>query len=226
MVRFAERYRIPVASGAGGYFNFPARHPLHMGRFSMRSDYARSGVDLALMVGARDFGIWRLPSAMEAPMDARIVRTGLNTGNMGRNYPTDLALVGDVKQSLADLDGALESRLPKVRREGFGQDRDAEARRISARTWRDFDSRVRGNFGMDPMHPDEMTHVMARTIARNAVVVGEVHSVTASTATSTGATVTKSRSGSATRATRSGGVSARHGRQARDAGSTGRLLDR
>ena len=176
MVRFAERYRIPVASGAGGYFNFPARHPLHMGRFSMRSDYARSGVDLALMVGARDFGIWRLPSAMEAPMDAHIVRIGLNTGNMGRNYPTDLALVGDVKQSLADLDGALESRLPKVRREGFGQDRDAEARRISARTWRDFDSRVRGNFGMDPMHPDEMTHVMARTIARNAVVVGEVHS--------------------------------------------------
>ena len=176
LAAFAERYRIPVASGTGGYFNFPARHPLHLGRFSMRSDYAQAGVDLALMVGARDFGIWRLPSGAEAPMDARIVRIGLNTGNMGRNYPTDLAMVADVKQSLADLDSALEGRIPNARRDAFGRDRGAEVRELTAGMWREFDSRVRNNFGLAPMHPDEMTYVMAKSVAPNAVVVGEVHS--------------------------------------------------
>ena len=176
LVRFADKYNVAVTSGTGGYFNFPARHPLHLGRFSMRSDYARAGVDLALMVGARDFGIWRLPTGPEAPIDARIVRIGLNAGNMGRNYPTDLALLADVKASLADLDAALEERIPAQRLGTFGRDRGDEVRGLSAKMWNDFDAQVRGNFGLSPMHPDEMTYVMAKTLDRNAVIVGEVHS--------------------------------------------------
>ncbi len=176
LVRFAEKYRVPVASGTGGYFNFPARHPLHLGRFSMRSQYTQAGVDLVLMVGARDFGIWRLPAGAEAPSDARIVRTGMNTGNMGRNYPTDLAMVADVKQSLADLDDALGSRIPRARLDGFGKDRGAEVRAATAQQWSEFDARVRNNFGLAPMHPDELTYIMAKTLDRNAIVVGEVHS--------------------------------------------------
>lgn len=176
LVKFAEAYNVPVTSGTGGYFNFPSRHPLHLGRFSMRSDYAQGGVDLALMVGARDFGIWRLPTGPEAPLDARIVRIGLNAGNMGRNYPTDLALLADVKASLADLDAAMKGRIPQQRRAAFGRDRGDQVRGQSAQMWNDFDSRVRGNFGLSPMHPDELTFVMAKTLDRNAVIVGEVHS--------------------------------------------------
>ncbi|MYC68349.1 MAG: thiamine pyrophosphate-binding protein [Acidobacteriia bacterium] len=176
LVKFAEAYNVPVTSGTGGYFNFPSRHPLHLGRFSMRSDYAQGGVDLALMVGARDFGIWRLPTGPEAPLDARIVRIGLNAGNMGRNYPTDLALLADVKASLADLDAAMKGRIPQQRRDAFGRDRGEQVRGLSAQMWNDFDSNVRGNFGLSPMHPDELTYVMAKTLDRNAVIVGEVHS--------------------------------------------------
>ncbi len=174
--RFAEKYRVPVASGTGGYFNFPSRNPLHLGRFSMRSAYASAGIDLALMVGARDFGIWRLPTGPEAPLDARIVRIGLNTGNMGRNYPTDLPMLADVKQSLSDLDAALEDRIPRQRMDAFGRERGEEVRGMTAKMWSDFDGRVRNNFGLDPMHPDEMTYLMAKTVDRNAIVVGEVHS--------------------------------------------------
>ena len=174
--RFAEKYRVPVASGTGGYFNFPSRNPFHLGRFSMRSAYASAGVDLALMVGARDFGIWRLPSGPEAPLDARIVRIGLNSGNMGRNYPTDLTMLADVKQSLADLDAAMGARIPRQRMDAFGRDRGEEIRGMTAKMWREFDSRVQGNFGLSPMHPDEMTYVTAKSVEPGSIVVGEVHS--------------------------------------------------
>lgn len=176
LVRFAEKYRVPVASGTGGYFNFPARHPLHLGRFNMRLGYARDGVDLALMVGARDFGIWRVPSGPEAPEDARIVRVGLNTGNMGRNYPTDIAMLADVKAALGDLDAALSGRMAAERLRDFGTSRAEEVRAATGKMWREFDRRVRGNLGLDPMHPDELTHVMARTLEPNSIIVGEVHS--------------------------------------------------
>ena len=174
--RFAEKYSVAVASGTGGYFNFPSRHPMHLGRFSMRSPYAAGGVDLALMVGARDFGIWRLPTGPEAPLDARIVRIGLNSGNMGRNYPTDLAMLADVQQSLADLDAAMQDRIPRRRMGAFGRDRGEEIRGITAKMWKEFDSRVESSFGMAPMHPDEMAHVMARSVEQGSIVVGEVHS--------------------------------------------------
>lgn len=37
----------------------------------------------------------------------------------------------------------------------------------------------RKNFGRQPMHPDELGHIMARTLDRNAVIVPETHSAMA-----------------------------------------------
>jgi hypothetical protein len=56
LVAFAEKFGLPVASGPGGYRSFPSRHRMHLGGFNMGSEYVKGGVDLILMVGARDFG--------------------------------------------------------------------------------------------------------------------------------------------------------------------------
>ena len=85
------------------YRNFPVRHPHYLGNFSMGSDYVRRGVDLVLFVGARDFGGKVIPQSAESPAGAKIVRIGIDTAAMGRNYATDLAVVGDVKEALKDL---------------------------------------------------------------------------------------------------------------------------
>jgi thiamine pyrophosphate-dependent acetolactate synthase large subunit-like protein len=78
LAAFAEKFGLPVASGPGGYRSFPSRNRMHLGGFSMGSEYVKGGVDLILMVGARDFGGRAVPSTPEAPADARIVRIGLD----------------------------------------------------------------------------------------------------------------------------------------------------
>ncbi|HEU0004979.1 MAG TPA: thiamine pyrophosphate-dependent enzyme, partial [Terriglobia bacterium] len=134
---------------------------------------------LILMAGARDFGGRVVPSSPEAPAEARIVRIGLDTAHMGRNYPTDLAMVADVTEAIKDLRAALEGMLAKQRLANFGSERAGEVRGISAKMWTSYEAGVRKNIGRKEMHPDELTHIMAKTLDRNAVIAAETHSASA-----------------------------------------------
>src|SRR5215813_7729889 len=74
---------------------------------------------------------------------------------------------------------SLESMLAKQRLADFGKARAEEIRGVSARMWAAHDDAVRKNIGRKEMHPDELTYIMAKTIDRNAIVVGETHSAMA-----------------------------------------------
>jgi benzoylformate decarboxylase len=174
MVNFAQKLGLPVTmSGQQAYRNFPTRHPHYMGNFSLGSDYVKRGADLLLFIGARDLGGKVVPQGAEAPAGARIVRIGIDTAAMGRTQATDVAVVGDVKESLKDLAAAIDSLLTKQRlgelsaarfAQYHGQITDARAREHSA---------AASNMGKSPIHPDELGSVMARTLDRDAIVVSE-----------------------------------------------------
>jgi benzoylformate decarboxylase len=175
LVAFSEKFGIPVADGAGGFRNFPNRHNMSIGAFNMNSGYIKPGCDLVVMLGARDFGARNVPTSPEVP-DARIIRIGLDTYNMGRNYATDLAMVADVRESIRDIRAALESMLAKGRLNDFGKERATEVKGVSKQMWEQIDGRVRKNSGLSDMHPDELNHIMAQTLEPNTITVGEVHS--------------------------------------------------
>jgi len=174
LVAFANKFGLPVASGNQGFRNYPTRDPMHIGNFSMGSPYVKPGVDLVIMIGARDFGGRVVPSGPEAP-DARVVRIGMDTNAMGRNYQTDLALICEVKAGINDLQTALEAMLTRQRLADFGKVRAQEVKGIAAKMWENRDSELKANFGKALMHPDELTYIMAKH-AGNAMIVSEVHS--------------------------------------------------
>src|SRR5260370_33126726 len=138
----------------------------------MGSGLVKLGVDLILCVGSRDFGGRAVPSSPEAP-EAKIVRLGMDTASMSRNYPTDLALVGDVKEGLADLRAAVESMLTKSRLTGVAKARSEEVRAISTATRAGAAGARVKTFGRSPMHPEEVGAVMAKTLDKDAIVVSE-----------------------------------------------------
>jgi thiamine pyrophosphate-dependent acetolactate synthase large subunit-like protein len=129
LVTFANKFGLPVASGNQAYRNFPMRDPMHIGNFGMGTPYMKSGVDLVPMVGARDFAGRLVPNSPEAP-DARIVRNRPRSEFHGRNYATDLALVGDVKETLKDLDSSLNAMLTRQRLNSLGKARGDEVKAI------------------------------------------------------------------------------------------------
>ncbi len=155
------------------FHSFPVRHPHYLGNFRADSEWMARGVDLMVCVGCRDFGDRAVLQTSDVPSGARVIRIGMNVSAMGRNYPTDLALVGDIKEALAELHEAAESLLTTESREAIAGGRSAE---ISALT-SDERTRIRKasqlNSGQSPIHPDEIAEIMAESLDRNAVIVCE-----------------------------------------------------
>jgi len=176
LLDFSEKLGLPLSLGSAAFRPFPVKHPNYLGAYDLDSGYVKRGVDLAMVIGAPDFGgraMVTSPIRSIEPPGARIVRIGIDTAAMGRTSPTDLALVGDVKETLADLRTAIESLLTKSRLASFGTARSEEVRALTAAERAKADAEAQQNFGRNPIHPDELGAVLARTIDPNAIVVSE-----------------------------------------------------
>ncbi|MBZ5529484.1 MAG: thiamine pyrophosphate-binding protein [Acidobacteriia bacterium] len=180
MLALSEQLGLAVCDTRTCFSNFPVQHPHYLGMPGdgpnpelMKSEFVQRGVDLVVMIGARDLGGKVVPEAPEMPPEARIVRIGLDASSMGRNYPTDVALIGDIKESLADLHAAVEALMAKERLGALSAARSQEVRAITSAKRALAEAAARANFGRSPLHPDELGAVLARTIDRDAIVVDE-----------------------------------------------------
>lgn len=170
LVEFAEKFGLPVTSGVEGYRNFPTRHAQYLGNFANGSPWTQKA-DLILFLGARDPGGKTVPTAPEMPTGVKIIRAGLDTGAMGRNYPTDLALIGDLAAVLKDLNTALAGDAAKMK--PAADARRAEIRAASAERYQRLDAAIQANSGKSPIHPDELGAVLAKTVDPGAILVSE-----------------------------------------------------
>jgi thiamine pyrophosphate-dependent acetolactate synthase large subunit-like protein len=176
LLDFSEKLGLPVTFSGGAFRSFPVKHPHYLGGYDPQSEYVKRGVDLAIVIGAPDFGgraMATTPIKSIEPAGARIVRIGIDTAAMGRTSPTDLVLVGDVTEALADLRAAVESLLTKNRLASFGTARSEEVRSLTSAMRAKADAEARRNHGQHPIHPDELGAAMARNIDPNAIVVSE-----------------------------------------------------
>jgi thiamine pyrophosphate-dependent acetolactate synthase large subunit-like protein len=180
VVAFSEQLGLAVCDTRTVYANFPVQHPHYLGMPGdgpnaelMKSEFVQRGVDLVVMIGARDFGGRVVPDSPEMPSQARIVRISLDTASMGRNYPTDAALIGDVKEALIDLQAAVQALVTKERLAELAASRSQEVLTITSAKRARAGGTARANFGRSPIHPDEVGAVLARTIDKDAIVVDE-----------------------------------------------------
>jgi acetolactate synthase-1/2/3 large subunit len=109
----ARTHRIPVATSPKGKGVFPEQDPLSLGVLGfgghqLAEQYLESGeVDVLLVVGSslNEFVTngWTVPIGRQQ----KLVHLDIDPGVIGRNYPTDLGIVGDARASLQQLDAAL-----------------------------------------------------------------------------------------------------------------------
>lgn len=122
--RFAETLLAPVATTLMGLGGFPGDHPLALGMLGMHgskyANYAVTECDLLIAVGVRFDD--RVTSKLEsfAP-EAKIIHIDIDPAEIGKNVPVDIAIVGDVKETLARLVKRLQSRVAGVWQEKVEQ---------------------------------------------------------------------------------------------------------
>jgi len=176
LVALAEALGAPVYDeGMATRTMFPSSHPLYRGAL-VRLPPAIRGMlmqhDLLLSVGADLFTL-SLPDEVEAmPEGMPIVHIDTDPWELGKNYPAEVAILGEPKTTLPELTAAIlkarsaaeaqraVTRLAHVRTEGISSlaKLNAMAEALAER---------------HPIHPLPLMQVIGRMLPANAVVIDE-----------------------------------------------------
>jgi acetolactate synthase-1/2/3 large subunit len=121
---FAETANVPVATSLNGRDSIPDFHPLSVG---VVGTYSRASAnrtvheaDLAIFIGTETGSLttnfWRLPTP-----GTPAIQIDIDAESLGRNYPLEIAVLGDAKVTLEQLlaqlgDATPERRLPWIER--------------------------------------------------------------------------------------------------------------
>ena len=116
----AEYLNVPVYSTFMGKGALSARHPLHLGIAGCWGEYpateAARNADVILAFGARFSDIhcssW-VPGYTYNIPPTRLIHVDLDPTEIGRNYPTELGIVGDAREVLVQLLELAQRRGPK-----------------------------------------------------------------------------------------------------------------
>jgi acetolactate synthase-1/2/3 large subunit len=111
VLRFAERHGIPVATTLLGLGSFPASHPLALGMMGMHGEswvnHAIQNADLILALGMRFDDRVTGNLAHYAP-NAKKIHIEIDPSEINKNVKVDVALIGDLKQVLTQIESATE----------------------------------------------------------------------------------------------------------------------
>jgi benzoylformate decarboxylase len=176
LARVAELIGAPVYQETfPGACNFPSSHPLSLGpllRDQKATRAALQGADILFSVGA-DLLTMSLPSDVDPmPPGLKIIHLDPNPWEIGKNYPAQIAMFGDPKETLPEMERALDERLnPDHRKEA--QLRQAGIREAREKTILQLRQKAREERDRVPMTPLVLTEVISDNLPRNAVLVDE-----------------------------------------------------
>jgi benzoylformate decarboxylase len=162
----ATVYQQPMADRV----NFPGSHPLHAGTLTATNAAIRdtlAGHDVVFVVGCHAFSPHHYTAGSPIPGGVRVVQLDSNAGEIGRNFPVALGLVGGIPATLTALAGALEGRVERAAQRIEAAAGAAAARRAqTART-------ALAGYGPVPIDPLAAAHAVATGLPEDAVVVEE-----------------------------------------------------
>jgi benzoylformate decarboxylase len=106
IVALAELLAIPVTQGWSWAADFPTDHPLYLGGYTYPLRFPKD-IDLFINLGAKMPDQGSGPPLV--PRSAKIIHGRIETAEIGVNYPVDVAIVGDVKETARSLVQAVKS---------------------------------------------------------------------------------------------------------------------
>jgi benzoylformate decarboxylase len=131
-----------------------------------------SQADVLFSVGG-DLLTLSLPSDVDPmPPGLDVIHLDTDPWELGKNYPTRVAILGDPKATLPDLLAALETRMTPARRHQ-ARERLEATRAVKARHVEDLRARARAEAQRAPMTPLALLAAVADALPPEAVVIDE-----------------------------------------------------
>ena len=111
----AEKANIPVSMSLMGKAVFPNKHPLSMGMIGMHGTYVANTAcdkcDLLLAIGCR-FSDRVIGDPKKFASGAKILQIDIDPAEVNKMIEVDNALIGDIKQILAEISSKIQKKEP------------------------------------------------------------------------------------------------------------------
>src|SRR5437867_1336819 len=171
VVELAELLAIPVTQAWSWAADFPTDHPLYLGGYTYPLRFPNA-IDAFINLGAKmpDQG----SGAPLVPRAAKIIHARIESEAIGINYPTDVAIVGDVKETARPLTQAVKSMLTAERMAAIRQRRLDEMRRATEGMKAAYVAAAREHWDASPIPWPRLLLTLNDMLDEDAVVVEEV----------------------------------------------------
>jgi benzoylformate decarboxylase len=176
LIALAELLGAPVfAEGIANTASFPSSHPLFKGAMVRLAPWIAEALaphDVLFSVGGDLFTL-SLPSSVEpVPKHLRIIHLDVDPWELGKNFPAEVAILGDPKATLPELAAAVAKQMTD-RAQAQARERLETATRAirSARTALHAEAAARA--GKTPIEPRALLHAIGAALPTDAVVVEE-----------------------------------------------------
>ncbi len=171
IVELAELLAIPVTQAWSWAADFPTNHPLYLGSYLHPLRYPHE-IDLFLNLGAKmpDQG----GGAPLVPRAAKIIHGRIESSQIGINYPTDVAVVGDVGETARSLVQAVKSLLPAEELSAIRQRRFDETKTATEAFRAAYLASTREHWDATPITWPRLLLTLDEMLDDDAIVVEEV----------------------------------------------------
>ncbi len=176
LARVAEIIGAPVYQNTvSGTCNFPFYHPLSLGPLPRLQKVVREALndtDLLFAVGG-ELITMSLPSELDPlPPGLKIIHLHQDSWEIGKNYPTQVAMIGDARETLIDLRKILEEKItPEQRQEAFR--RVEFISKIKEKSYAALKEKARIEKERKPISPLALMGTLAELLPAQTVIVDE-----------------------------------------------------
>ncbi len=171
VVKLAEMLAIPVTQAWSWAVDFPTDHPLYLGGYLDPMRFPET-IDLFFNLGANMPDPGSSPSAI--PREAKIIHARVDSRQLGADYPVDLPIVADVKETARALIDALKSTLTKERLATIRQARWEATKSFTDKLKQSYLTAARDGWDESPMTWPRLLLTLNEALDDDAIIVEEV----------------------------------------------------
>jgi benzoylformate decarboxylase len=155
--------------------SFPASHPLYRGMMTRTQAGVREVLDkhdLVFSVGG-DLFTWSLPSHIDPwPKGLPLIHLDTDPWQIGKNYPAQVAILGDPKATLPDITAAVGARMTASAKSAASARLKSTADVIK-KDLEAFRAKARAMAGKTPVQPLALLEAIGAMLPKDAVVIEE-----------------------------------------------------
>jgi benzoylformate decarboxylase len=166
ILALAERLALPVATGIFDYASFPVHHPSYVGGVEALSE---ESYDVVCCIGYRQ-NTRGNPTDLRFREAGTIIGVGHDPSLLGNTFPLDIAVWGNVRQTLAALNASWKEADARISYIGR---RAASLRSKGEQRVRQLHDEARGHASEQPIHPNYLAHVAGTVLPEGTLVVSE-----------------------------------------------------